>query len=377
MSAGIEIRRARPEEREKVLQAANESFSRPGRPFDFMKVRPYCFTAKRIPDHWVCLEEGNILGLIGVYPFTVRMAGIEFRSAGIGQVATLPLARGRGVMSSLLREITAAMDTQYDFTWLWGDRQRYGRYGWEKGGIAYGFETFDKYLPDPPPEKEVRPLDKSADFERIYDFAMRQPYCVMMERDEFQTLINTSDISGWAWRNAWVLCRPNDSSVLMADGDAETVAGLLSHLVRLEKRTEGDRWKVSFESGPYDSVITQVASRHFWQVKRSASASFRICDPAGYFSKAAAAVLPPPGGDDELSLRSTDTGREVRLRCRNGRYEVEPEAGTKAFELSPRELSEVAFGTLPLETALPGLSPQSPLRPLLRLPAYVSHLYAL
>ncbi len=372
----VEIRQARPDERDALLSVANTSFSRPDRAFDFASLLPYCFIEQRIGDHWLYLQDGKILGLVGSYPLTVRMNGVDFRTAGVGQVSTLPEARGAGVMSGLLKAVTAEMDQRYDFTWLWGDRRRYGRYGWAWGGERDVYETHDKYLPQPAPEAEVRPLDAEGDFARVYAAAMRLPYTVHFNETEFRLLLTCKEVAGLAWRDAWVLTRPA-GRVMLADGPAEQVAGLLAHIVARSKAADPNQWKAAIETGPFDSVLTHVARDHYWSFSRPGSAMFRVCDLAGHLGRVAQAVGDLPGGNGELSFHNTDNGQEVHLLCRDGHLDVAPKAGPDVHARTTAELSEILFGPLPLETLLPGLPAGSPLRAVLRMPAHVSHLFSL
>jgi len=99
---------------------------------------------------------------------------------------------------------------------------------------------------------------------------------------------------------------------------------------------------------------------------------FRLCDMAGYFQRARKVVEPTlAGGSDELSLRNTDTGQAVRILCKKGKLSVDDSLGPDVREMTTTELSEVVFSSLPLDVVLPGLAPNSPLRPLLRIPVYL------
>lgn len=376
MARQVEIRQARPDERQAVLDVANASFGRPDKPFDFARLLPYCFTPQRMPDHWLYVEDGRILGVVGAYPFTVWLNGVAFRTIGVGQVCTLPEVRGRGIMSELLKVVTARMDQACDFAWLWGDRRRYGRYGWAVGGVTTVFEANEKYLPEPPPAEEVRRLDKQADADRMYRAAIAQPYAVDYTREEFDLLLEASEVSGWTWRDAWAICRPFPR-VVAAGGPEDQVAALLSHLVRIGKQKDPPQEKVIFEAGPFDSVLMRVAKSHYAQVTRRPSASFRVCNLLGYFIKAAQAVRQVPAGQASLSLRNTDNGQTVRLSCRDGRYIVDADIDANVVAASTAELSEALFGPLPLETTLPAVAPDSPLRPLLSLPIHISYLWTL
>jgi predicted N-acetyltransferase YhbS len=378
MAGELEVRRARLAERDEVLAVANAAFSTEQHAFDFRSLLPWAWNDERVADHWVCCIDGRIVGVVGVYPFAVCMGDVVFNAAGLGQVATLPEARGHGVMSSLLSAATAQMDDgRYDFTWLWGDRQRYGRFGWARGGATYIFESFDKYLPPPPAPEEVRPLDGNEGFARFYDCAMAQPYAVLFCRCEFRQLLDGAQIATLGYRDAWVVYSPSKTcpKVLLADGPVEEVSALLSHLARQVKE-EGEGWRVACECGPFDSPLMRACRQHYWKMHVAPAASFRICNLVSYFTSICEST-DGVTGSDELSLRNSDTGQELRIVCTDGRFEVSDVAGPDVREMSTTALSEAVFGLLPLDTTLPGLTEDSPIRTLLERPAHISHLYSL
>ncbi len=141
MSGEIQVRQMTIDQRDRAIAVANESF---GFTCEFGRDWPYVWHDGRVDNTWVCMVDGEMAGVVGVYPMPVTMGGVEFRSACVGQVSTLPAYRGKGVMSAALRKVTAIMDTEYDFTWLGGDRMRYGRYGWAFGGTKLCYRTYSK-----------------------------------------------------------------------------------------------------------------------------------------------------------------------------------------------------------------------------------------
>jgi hypothetical protein len=379
MCDGFEVRRARPAEMEDVFRTVRAGFSHGDHVFDFRSELPYLWRQERVADHWLCLKDGAIVGVIGVYPFGVRLAGVEFRSAGIGQVTTLAPMRGQGVMTTILKAATSQMDDLYDFTWLWGDRLRYGRFGWARGGVNYRFETSARYLPEPPPADEVHQLDPHEHMQRVYDFAMGQPYTVHFSPEEFLQLLGRPGTLLIGYRDAWVLHRPGEDrpNVWLADGPKHQIAALLSHLVH-QAEEGGGGWRISFTTGPFECPLVRLARDCYLQMRVDTSASFRICDVAGYFEKAARIAQPGvAAGTDELSLRNTDNGLEVRIECVDGRFSVQDRAGEGAREMSTAAISEAVFGPLPLDLTMPGLAADSPIRALFQVPVHVSHLYAL
>jgi len=380
MAGQFEVRHARIEELDEIVRVVDTAFSHGRRQYDFRAEVPHVWNEDRVSDHWVCLDGGRIVGVVGVYPFTVRMAGVEFRAAGIGQVATLPEVRGRGAMSGILKAAAAEMDDgRYEFTWLWGDRQRYGRYGWACGGTSYHVETYDRYLPEAPPAEDVAELDPDEHLDRVHDFAMAQPYSVSYSRREFRQVLGKPDVALLGFRAAWAMLNPNPEhpEVMLADGPEDDLLGILAHLAA-KARQGGSGWRVGVAIGPFDCALARAARRCYWKMEVRTSANFRVCDMSAFFRRIAQIVEPTlAGGTDELSLCNTDNGQEVRIVCRDGRFTVEPRAGADARRLGTAQISEAAFGLLPLDVTLPGLPPGSPIRRLFGVPAYVSHVYSL
>ncbi|MGC9360189.1 MAG: GNAT family N-acetyltransferase [Anaerolineae bacterium] len=92
----------------------------------------------------VILSDGKIASHVGLYPIEVSADGVSLTVGGIGAVATAPEERGKGHMSRLLQYVIEVMRQRgYPLSWLGGDRQRYGTYGWEAAGLTYRL-TFSK-----------------------------------------------------------------------------------------------------------------------------------------------------------------------------------------------------------------------------------------
>lgn len=80
-------------------------------------------------------REGKIVSHIGLFPLAVVADGVKTTVGGIGGVATLPEERGKGYMAKLLQHVISRMQSKnWPLSVLWGDRQRYGNFGWEAAG---------------------------------------------------------------------------------------------------------------------------------------------------------------------------------------------------------------------------------------------------
>ncbi len=283
----FETRHAEVAERSELLDLLNSVFAGAQKhPFDFARSHPYLFHDGRVGDHTIAVEDGRIIGCIGAYPFTMRIGGVEFRTAGIGQVATLPEARGRGVMSAILRSVCAELDGGgYDLAWLGGDRQRYGRFGWAGGGQVMRFEFFERYLPPAPAEDAVRPLDWAVDFERFRDHVAALPDALAMPDEELHMLATGQPLTGWALGESFIVTSRGGATVFFGDGPPEEIALLLAHLLRLERRKEGDHWRVSVHCGAAPSPLLRTCQRYHWHASSGPLWMFRVCSLVPFLQK--------------------------------------------------------------------------------------------
>lgn len=375
-----QVRRADVSDRAELLDVLNVVFAgTQKRTFDFARSHPYLFHDARVPDHTIALDGGRIIGCVGAYPYPMRIGGVTFRTAGIGQVATLPEARGRGVMTALLQTVCRELDGgDFDLAWLGGDRQRYGRFGWAIGGSTMRFEFFDRYLPAPPDEASVHPLDWAKDFGRLRDYVAALPDALVMPDEELLMLATGQPLTGWALGESFVVTSRGGNTVQFADGRPDEIALLLAHLLRLERRKQGDRWQVSVHCAAAPSPLLQTCLERYWHVTSGPTWMWRVCSLRPLLEKVCRAGAGRVAcGSGELGLASTQTGEAATLVCRRGRFSVRDGAGEGAYRLSTTELSEVCFGVFPPDLLLPGLPADSPFRRLLPLRHHLCQSFAL
>lgn len=137
-----EYRFARPGEEEEILDFIDLVFSQQGAPHDFAKLLPKVYAHPGFaPLHAVAVQEGRIRAVIGMLPVALRYRdGGLLQGGGIGSVSVHGRSRGEGHMKALMRmQIEEARRRSYDFLVLGGQRQRYGYFGFEKGGTELAF----------------------------------------------------------------------------------------------------------------------------------------------------------------------------------------------------------------------------------------------
>lgn len=83
-------------------------------------------------NHFVIKKDEKIVSHVGLMPLNLVVDGRIVKAGGIGGVGTDPDFRSSGFMSELLKYTIVKMkESGFPISVLWGDRQRYGSYGWE------------------------------------------------------------------------------------------------------------------------------------------------------------------------------------------------------------------------------------------------------
>ena len=138
-----EYRFARPEDEEKVLDFIDFVFSQAHRPHDFARLLPKVYAHPGFSAlHAVAVrEDGSVRGTVAMLPLTVRMGEADELKVGyIGSVSAHPRDRGAGHMKALMAmQLEEARRRGYDLLALGGQRQRYGYWGFERGGAQLSF----------------------------------------------------------------------------------------------------------------------------------------------------------------------------------------------------------------------------------------------
>ena len=134
-----EITRLQASDFEEALDTLNFSFGFQ-HPKNFETLLPALYQEKEehMSWNWAMRENGRIRAVVGAFPLAWQLGEVTLRISGIGGVCCHPRARNQGYMQRLMDHAVAAMREEgYHLSYLGGQRQRYGYYGYEKCGIAY------------------------------------------------------------------------------------------------------------------------------------------------------------------------------------------------------------------------------------------------
>ena len=134
-----EINRLQASDFEEALDMLNFSFGFP-HPKNFETLLPALYKAEdeHMSWNWAVRENGRIRAIVGAFPLAWQLGETTLRISGIGGVSCHPRARNQGYMQQLMSHAVASMRAEgYHLSYLGGQRQRYGYYGYEKCGIFY------------------------------------------------------------------------------------------------------------------------------------------------------------------------------------------------------------------------------------------------
>lgn len=142
----------------------------------------------------IAKEEGKIVSHVGIFPLTMVVKDAEIKMGGIGGVATLPEFRGKGYMSKLMNfSIQKMRKDGYPLSILWGDRQRYGYFGYEVTGREIIFTLSRRSLKRSLrlPSVNIMRLEEKEDLlEKIILIHNKEPIHIKRKREDY-TLIFT------------------------------------------------------------------------------------------------------------------------------------------------------------------------------------------
>lgn len=108
-------------------------------PHDFATLLPSIYqpTDEFMSWNHAVREGGRIRAVVGLFPIDWQVGDVVLKVGGIGGVSTHRSVRGKGYMKVLMAHCAARMKAEgFHLSWLGGQRQRYGYFGYEKCGPA-------------------------------------------------------------------------------------------------------------------------------------------------------------------------------------------------------------------------------------------------
>lgn len=318
------------------------------------------------PCHHLAVENGGIVGCVGLFPLPMNVAGTALHVYGIGTVGVSEKHRGEGLMIRLMDDaIRTAKDAGADFLLLSGLRQRYGHFGFELAGqnpvftftstnarqlygrdAAFGYEFVR--IPDG---------DRTA-AAWVHRERMQSPCRVEIGEEEEIRQMRSMAATPFAVLKDGKLCGTFLYRETMwramcdfAPADPGEAGHILSDFLRFDRKGENE---ITIErTPPYRQALLSELSRiaedcdirHMENIR-----IFRYARVLGAYLSLKASYSPLCDG--ELTVLF-DSGENLLLRVANGVPSVTPTEQTPDLELTGPEAVNLMFGHM---TALSAFS---------------------
>ena len=218
--------------------------------------------------HAVIREEGRIVACVGTYLIPAQLGGCQVMTAGVGQVATAPAARGKGYMTALLNhELDRCRAEGAAIAWLGGRRDRYAPFGFDCAGLSVDYTADSHALRDIPRTRTVRHADPLADGALTPEiFRQRalhadtaivpyETYRLQMTRFGFQFEIWSAQPAGANESDAWAVVNAKNNRVEEWWGTADGRMEILSAYC-------AERGRVARNESPADQEMNDLLREH-------------------------------------------------------------------------------------------------------------------
>jgi predicted acetyltransferase len=220
-------------------------------------------------ENYGLFDSGQLLGMVSMTPKNLLVGNCKINVGGIGTVATLPDARGKGVMRKLLNYSIEQMRQQnIPLSILWGDTQRYRHFGWETCGRKLHFRINGRSMKSYAPQTgfSIKPYNKQQHLEAIMAMHDAQTCRVERQRKDFEDYLNRESVMVWfasqGGKTAY-LVQENEFIIESAGGFELVCQGLNYLLNNYERNT------LIIQKMDYDSATTNELYRlsSWWSVE--------------------------------------------------------------------------------------------------------------
>lgn len=306
--------------------------------------------------------DSKIVSHVGIFKLMLDINGIKLKVGGIGAVATLQEHRGKGYMSILMREAIKKMKREgYPFSILWGDRQRYGHFGYETAGRGLTVHISSRSL-----EQEYNP--QKVEFQRFYGEEQllrkiinsheKEPLKVLRSRRDYELIFNKDDLMTYVSEHGSYISfyHGNPSHFVEVGGDPHDLVSLVYSVlseVGRDKRVGSISILLPFY--PYEEVQLLMKVGYYWKIEAVGLGKilnlFTLLEAYEPLISRRSKDI-----DLELTLEIKETGEKVGISIHRGEVEIiKDREFSKKVSLNEREMvrflfvdPEIVAGSLPL-----------------------------
>ena len=288
----------------------------------FTKIMPKLYRDKEkcTESHIVIKDNGKIIAALAFYDTKLLLGDSEMKALGIGSVAVDKKYRGRGLMRTLLEEADKiAGEKGAEVGVLSGYRQRYSRFGFERGGIHHTFTLSNYFINHFRSKKKLKFQDpfSSADLlqkcAKLYNSEINR---WERKETEFSDIISTWNLDSYAvfdeHRLLGFLISERDEIKDIYLSNPADVAEVLYAFAKSKHR-----WTLHVKVTDFQKELIRELSGISDEHRISEDASYKIYDYKAFIEKMFAYKAKQTRlTDGEVTLKIDGIG--IKIRCAGG-----------------------------------------------------------
>ena len=288
----------------------------------FTKIMPKLYRDKEkcTESHIVIKDNGKIIAALAFYDTKLLLGDSEMKALGIGSVAVDKKYRGRGLMRTLLEEADKiAAEKGAEVAVLSGYRQRYSRFGFERGGIHHTFTLSNYFINHFRSKKKLKFQDpfSSADLlqkcAKLYNSEINR---WERKETEFSDIISTWNLDSYAvfdeHRLLGFLISERDEIKDIYLSNPVDVAEVLYTFAKSKHR-----WTLHVKVTDFQKELIRELSGISDEHRISEDASYKIYDYKAFIEKMFAYKAKQTRlTDGEVTLKIDGIG--IKIRCAGG-----------------------------------------------------------
>ena len=346
-------------------------------PINFPEFLPKLYkpTDEHMRCNWAIKRNNEIRAVIGLFPFNMRLGNAALKAVGIGGVSVHPDDRGRGYMQKLMFHCLNLMKEQgVQVSWLSGQRQRYGYFGYEIGGLKYRFTLQSDNVRhglgstqpvrfDPLMEADEKWLNKISNWHEQNLLRVERPEILLYDtlsgwgNDPFIALNSRNEPIGY------VVANPTGRCILELAAEHEN--GLKDIIAAWTMQLNE---KVEIETPPVVSPLTTMLSRVCESFCTVETGNWRVFDWPGVLSATMSAknkMAPLANGAVRIAIGANDS---IELVVDNGKTTSRPTLALPDIQCDEKTAVSLFFRNTPIDLMMPAIPADSVLRNWLPLP---------
>ena len=350
----LEITMLKPEEYEEMMKFLETSY-RISKGY-FSRRYPHVWRKDTIQyeNRLILKRNGRIVSHVGIFPLTMKIDNVEVKMGGIGGVATLQEYRGLGYMTKLMNYAIKKMkDEKYPLSILWGDRQRYGHFGYEIVGKKVLFTVSLRSLSVEAKPSEiniVRYRGEKELLDKIIKLHEQEPIIIKRTIRDNKLLYNipglivyVGEVNG---NSAYIVFESDDPprTIIEYGGKPDVLISLLYTILKiLDKELNISSVDVEAPYYSYETFHEMFKVFSSWKIR--SQAMVKILNLKELLEN----YLPIIARRTEeikyeLMLGIRETGEKVKLTLDHGTVVIEPRGKAKTkILLSERDMAKLLF----------------------------------